>query len=293
MEAFGEHLRRWRRERSLSQLALATLTGTSARHLSFLESGRSVPGRNMVLRLAEALGVPPFERDRALEAAGLPPLHRQAAPDARGRPALERAVATLLRGHDPLPAFAVDTDWHLLGCNGGGERVLGLLGASPSSFAGEAPDAAAPTLVDLLAAHADSGAILNWNEVAALLLKRARGELARRADPSASLVAGIERLALLHEARTAGGGVPSAGGEPNGAMAVGAESRPFGVVDASSSATTPVTVPLRLRAAEVTLSLVTTIAEFGGIDYLDIDAPRVELMFPGDEITRLWFETDD
>lgn len=259
MEAFGEHLRRWRRRRALSQLELAALAGTSSRHLSFLESGRSSPGREMVLRLAEALAVDGPERDRALEAAGLEPFRRQGVPDDGERALLTNAVGALLDGHDPLPAFALDPDWRLLGANGGGRRLLAALGAAG---AGETP-AGGGSLLELLIAHADSGAILDWPDVADAALRRGRAELARHSRSTRDLERALARLESVLDGQ----------GAPAG-------------VDGSAAAV----MPLRVRAGDETLSLLTMVAQFGGVDYVEVDAPRVELMLPADGPTRRWFE---
>ena len=278
MEAFGEHLRRWRRRRAFSQLELATRADTSSRHLSFLESGRSSPGRGLVLRLAEALDIESAERDRALEAAGLEPFRRSGVPAEAERALLARTLEALLAGHDPMPALALGTDWRLLGANAGGTRLLAALGVdlAGGTAAGEAG------LAHLLIAHADSGLILDWEQVADGAVRRGRAELARRDRPSPVLAAALARLDELLEGRAevgsdrehgAGGAQRTARGRADGA-------RPAAVV------------PLRLRIDGRTLSLVTVLAQFGGVDYVELDAPRVELMLPADEPTRLWFERD-
>lgn len=114
----GTLLRGWRRRRRLSQLALAAEACVSQRHLSFVESGRSRPSRDMVLRLAEALAVPLRERNVLLVAAGFAPVHPERAPDDPGGAAARRAVEAILRGHEPCPALAVDRHWTLLRANG-------------------------------------------------------------------------------------------------------------------------------------------------------------------------------
>src|SRR5258708_39720033 len=102
----GDHLREWRQRRHLSQLDLAVDAEISARHLSFVETGRAAPPRDMVLRLAERLDVPLRERNVLLVAAGVSPAFPQRSPD---DPALKPAPAAsdpVLRGHEPQPALA-------------------------------------------------------------------------------------------------------------------------------------------------------------------------------------------
>ncbi len=111
----GDHLREWRQRRRLSQLDLACEAEISTRHLSFLETGRSRPSRDMVLRLAEHLDIPLRERNRLLNAAGFAPLFSE-----RPLAALDGAreiVDLVLAAHEPNPALAVDRHWTLVAAN--------------------------------------------------------------------------------------------------------------------------------------------------------------------------------
>ena len=302
MRAFGDHLRLWRRERAISQLALASLADTSARHLSFLESGRSAPGRAMVLRLSDALGVSPAERDQALESAGLAPVCPRASLDDADASAVERAIATLLDGHGRLPAFVLDADWALIDHNEGGERLLRVLDpGSPGTVSAqdlvERSAGAAHTLnlIDLLVAHADDGVIVNWSEVARLALARARAELVRRDKLAPAFDASVEKLAAAcarrvgetdgFEEEDAAFGSADDGGTMD-------EERSMASSRAIGAATTSAVVPLRIEAEGTTLSLLSMVAQFGGVEYLDVAVPSVELMFAADEATRHWFERE-
>ena len=121
----GDLLREWRRHRRLSQLDLATGAEISTRHLSFVESGRANPSRDMILHLAEYLDVPLRERNALLVAAGFAPAFRERALD---DPALATARATidlLLQGLEPYPALAVDRYWQLVASNQATLRLLG------------------------------------------------------------------------------------------------------------------------------------------------------------------------
>src|SRR6187551_139907 len=109
----GDHLREWRQRRHLSQLDLAGDAEISARHLSFVETGRSAPSREMVLRLAERLEVPLRERNALLVAAGYAPMYRERPLDDPGLAAAKEAVQLILRSHEPYPALAVDRHWNL------------------------------------------------------------------------------------------------------------------------------------------------------------------------------------
>ena len=104
----GEHLREWRQRRHLSQLDLASEAEISARHLSFLETGRSAPSREMVLKLAERLDVPLRERNVLLVAAGFAPAFPQRALDDPALKSAREAIDLVLRAHEPNPALAYD-----------------------------------------------------------------------------------------------------------------------------------------------------------------------------------------
>ena len=117
LRPFGEHLRDWRLRRRMSQLDLASEAEISTRHLSFVETGRSAPSREMVLRLAERLDVPLRERNALLVAAGYAPMYRQRPLEDPALAAAREAVQLILRSHEPYPALAVDRHWNLIAHN--------------------------------------------------------------------------------------------------------------------------------------------------------------------------------
>src|SRR5262245_19103631 len=107
----GDMLRDWRQRRRVSQLALAGEANVSTRHLSFMESGRSTPSREMLLHLAEHLEIPLRERNKMLLAAGYAPGFEERALGAPELQAAQRAIAQVLDGHEPFPALAIDGQW--------------------------------------------------------------------------------------------------------------------------------------------------------------------------------------
>ena len=168
LSPFGRVLRRWRQARGMSQLALATSASTSTRHLSFLETGRAEPSREMVLRLAHALDVPLRERNALLGAAGFAPLYRESPLDAPGMSALQRMLDFTLSRFEPFPAFLVDRCYRVLRANQGAARALG-------AFAGDgAPWREQPWNLLHITLHPDGlrPYIVNFAEVAASLLAR-------------------------------------------------------------------------------------------------------------------------
>src|SRR6185503_4100742 len=121
---FGDLLREWRRRRRLSQLDLALEASVSARHLSFVETGRAKPSRELVLHLAEQLEVPLRERNALLLAAGFAPVYGETPLDAPEMTAVREALDKLLAGHEPFPAVIVDRQWELVTAN---QPALALL----------------------------------------------------------------------------------------------------------------------------------------------------------------------
>src|SRR5437016_9484588 len=113
----GDHLREWRQRRHLSQLDLAGDAEISARHLSFVETGRASPSREMVLKLAERLDVPLRERNVLLVAAGFAPAFPQRALDDPALKSARTAIDLVLKAHEPNPALAYDRHWNLVTAN--------------------------------------------------------------------------------------------------------------------------------------------------------------------------------
>jgi transcriptional regulator with XRE-family HTH domain len=116
--AVGDHLRGWRQRRRMSQLDLACEAEVSSRHLSFVETGRAQPSREMILRLAERLEVPVRERNVLLVAGGFAPVFPERSLDAPELAAAKAALDILLEGHKPYPAFAIDRHWNIVASNG-------------------------------------------------------------------------------------------------------------------------------------------------------------------------------
>jgi transcriptional regulator with XRE-family HTH domain len=172
----GELLRQWRELRRRSQLDLALDAEISTRHLSFVETGRSAPSREMVLRLAEQLDVPLRERNSLLLAAGYAPVYSESRLDAAPMAGVRAAVRQLLTAHEPYPAVVVDRAWHLVDAN-----------ASTSLFlTGVRPDLLEPPVNVLrVSLHPEGLAprTVNLGEWRAHLLGRLRRQIALTADP--------------------------------------------------------------------------------------------------------------
>ena len=175
--ATGDYLRTWRQRRRMSQLALALEAEISQRHLSFIESGRSAPSREMLLHLAERLEMPLRERNAMLLAAGFAPVYGERSLEDPAMVAARGAIELVLKGHEPFPALAIDRHWNLVAAN----AALGpmLAGVADRSLL------EAPINVLRLSLHPEGLAprIANLGEWRAHLLDRLRRQIAVTSDP--------------------------------------------------------------------------------------------------------------
>ena len=175
MPAVGEHLREWRQRRRMSQLDLACEAEISTRHLSFLETGRSTPSREMILHLAEQLQIPVRERNVLLVAAGYAPVFPERELDDPQLAAARAAIDQVLEGHRPYPAFAIDRHWNIVASNG----------ALPQLYEGVAAELLPAPNALRLSLHPQGLAprTANLPEWRAHLLARLRHQIDLTADP--------------------------------------------------------------------------------------------------------------
>jgi transcriptional regulator with XRE-family HTH domain len=166
-DTFPDLLRHWRSVRRVSQLELALRAEVSARHVSFLESGRARPSRSMVATLAEALQIPLAERNALLGSAGFAPAYQARPSGDRALALPQAALAWMLDRHAPYPGLALDRHWRLVRANAPAERLLAAagVGRGDSLLTACAPDGALRPL------------IANWTEVARYLAARLQTEI--------------------------------------------------------------------------------------------------------------------
>lgn len=246
---FGSQLREWRLRRRLSQLDLALDAEISARHLSFVETGRSQPSRDMVLRLAERLDVPLRDRNVLLSAAGFAPVFSERKLDDPALRDARKAVDLVLKGHEPYPALAIDRHWTLIAAN---DAVPPLLaGASAELTKG-------PVNVLRLSLHPEglSSRIVNLAQWRTHLLERLRRQVELTADPV--LVELLKELQSYPVPRAAG---------------------------PTLKAVSEVVVPLQLRAADTVLSFISTTTVFGTPQEITLSELALETFFPADAET--------
>jgi transcriptional regulator with XRE-family HTH domain len=245
----GDLLREWRQRRRMSQLDFAVEAEISSKHLSFLETGRSQPSREMVLHLAELLDVPLRERNSLLMAAGFAPMFKEhALSDPALQPARD-AVELVLKGHEPYPAIAVDRHWQLVAANTPANAFMG--GVAPALLT-------PPVNVLRLTLHPDGMAprIVNLSEWRSHLLARLRRQIEVSADSAlADLLKELtDYPAPAHTAEPAASGVAFA-------------------------------VPFRLATDAGVLSFISTTTVFGTPVDVTLSELALESFFPADPAT--------
>lgn len=253
VDDFGARLREWRRRRGLSQLALALAADVSQRHLSFVESGRAAPSREMVLRLAEHLEMPLRERNGLLLAAGFAPVFAERPLDDPALAPARQAVERVLAAHEPFPAIAVDRHWTLVAANRAVAPLMGL--ADPALLAPPVNVLRLSLDPQGLAPH-----IVNLAEWRTHLLERLARQVAASADPV--LAALRDELAALP----------------------GPRQRAFSTTPAPRDAS-GVFVPLQLATPAGVLTFVSTITVFGTPVDVTLSELALESFFPADEAT--------
>ena len=248
----GALIREWRQRRRLSQLELALETGISARHLSFVETGRSLPSPELVLALARALQVPYRERNRMLLAAGYAPVYRERSLDDPEMGPVRQAVDRVLAGHEPYPAIAVDRAWNLVAAN----AAVGPLLEGASAELLEPP-----VNVLRLSLHPDGLAprIENLDEWSGHLLDRLGRQVALTGD---------DELAALYEELSSYPGVSPATGSAE-----------------EPTAADEIVATLRLRTDAGTVALFSTVTTFGTAVDITTSELAIEAFFPADEAT--------
>jgi transcriptional regulator with XRE-family HTH domain len=246
----GTLLRDWRQRRHLSQLDLSVDAEISTRHLSFVETGRSLPSREMLLRLAERLEVPLRERNRMLTAAGYAPMFGERPLDDPALASARQAIELVLKGHEPYPALAVDRHWTLVSHN---RMVPLLLAGLPDEMMRK------PVNVLRLSLHPQGLAprILNLAQWRSHLFARLRQQIAASGD--AGLVALRDEL-LTYPA-------------PPDERADVLHAEPA------------VIVPLQLATPSGTLSFISTTTVFGTPVDITLSELALETFFPADAAT--------
>ena len=253
----GTLLREWRAARRVSQLALALDAGTSSRHLSYVETGKAQPSRDMVARLAEALDMPLRERNALLLAAGYAPEYAETGLDAPAMAQVRRAVELIVAQQEPYPAFVLNRRWDILLTNAAAGRVARHLRGD------------APTHANMVRQFFDPGdlraVVANWEEVA--------GDLVRHLHDAVAAAPSDARARALLDEVLRYPGVPAR----------------WHTRDVRAAPTPLLTVHFRAgergRARGRELRFFSTVTTFGTPRDVTIDELRIECAFPADEAT--------
>jgi len=248
---FGDLLKEWRAIRRFSQLQLSLEADISARHLSFLESGRAQPSRAMVIKLANALNMPKDTANNAMQIAGFAPVFPKLEEDAADLAPMYEAITHMLATHDPFPAFAIDRYWGVVNANTSASALFAATGV-----------AGATNMIDAICAAGESDVIDNWEETAILALARLRAEIAQL---------GGDRILERYAAQIAD--------HPRLANA------DLGDIDFAQAV-----IPSVFNLNGCKLPVFSTIAVFGTVQDVNVSDLRVEMMFPVDEATKRYFE---
>jgi transcriptional regulator with XRE-family HTH domain len=246
----GVLLREWRAARRMSQLALALEAGTSSRHLSYVETGKAQPSREMVSRLAEALDMPLRERNALLLAAGFAPEYAETRLDAPELAQVRRAVEFILEHQEPYPAFVLNRRWDVLLANRAAGRVADFL------IGGTRHDNMVRQFFDPADMRA---AVHNWEEVAGDLVRHLHDEVA--AAPSDPRARELLEEVLRYP------GVPARWRERE------------------LSSPPPPLLTVVFRKGERELRFFSAITTFGTPRDVTLDELRIECAFPADDAT--------
>jgi transcriptional regulator with XRE-family HTH domain len=246
----GRYLREWRQRRRMSQLDLALEAEISTRHLSFVETGKAQPSREMVLNLCDRLEVPLRERNTLLVAAGYAPVFPQRTLEDPALQQARAAVDLVLKGHEPYPALAIDRHWTMVAAN---RAVAPLLAGVQQALL------APPVNVLRLSLHPEGLAprIANLAEWRAHLLERLRQQIEITADATL--------IALREELR----GLPA----------------PISRTPPPADRFAGVVVPLQLVSEGGTLSFLSTTTVFGTPVDVTLSELAIESFFPADAAT--------
>jgi len=257
---FNALFRDWRQFRRISQLDLALAANVSQRHVSWLETGRSRPSRDMVLRLAEALDIPLRERNALLQSAGFAAVYSESSLGDPVMAPVEHALRQVLSHHEPLPAFVVDREWNVRMDNSAGRMLLSVAG-DPDEQMAELGEAGEVNLA-LLTLHPQGlrRYITNWSEAAPHFVRRLRQEAAASGDHRLQ----EKILAITELADLADDAIP-----------LGESLLPV--------------LPLEVDLNGIVLSLFSVISTFGTPQDVTTDELRVEAFYPTDAATEQFF----
>ncbi len=249
--SFGDILRDWRKQRRLSQMELGLSANVSARHISFIESGRSKPSREMILQLANTLQMSKSQINQAHLLAGYAPYFKEIPNSHADHIRINNAINTMLHNHLPYPAIVTDKYWNIINANSSAQILLTHTKFENTSNLVEA----------LIADNPETSTILNWVESVALILQRMKSELFQYGTDKK-----LSKLAARLEAK------------------LDEHDQPRTKIDFSRAV-----IPTLFKIGDQQISVYSTIAQFGTVFDLNLSELRVEMMFPADTQSEEYF----
>lgn len=253
-------LSEWRATRRLSQLDLALLTGVSQRHISFVESGRAQPSRDIVFKLAHGLDLPLRARNDIFLAAGYAPAYPERHLDLTEMKAARDALELILTHHEPYPAIVMDANWNIVMQNGGSTRIIACC-LDGGAIRALSPDGQLNFMQLMFSTNGLRPNIMNWAQTRAALLNRLRRESA--GDPNS--ISGKLRQEFDGDICDSGDVVFQ-----------NAPEHPL--------------LPLELVVGGTQIRLFNTFMTFGTPQDVTLQELRIDMSFPADEATRHFFE---
>mgnify|MGYP003683004309 CR=1 FL=1 len=265
-DSFQSLCREWRRFRQLSQLDLALAAEVSQRHVSWLETGRSNPSREMVIRLSDAMNIPIRERNLLLKSAGFSAIYRESTLEAPIMAPVMNALNLLLKNHEPLPAVVIDRFWNVKKKNQAAQLLLNL--GATEELQAQITNQHGEVNLALLTLHPNGlrQYITNWDEAAPAFIQRLKDEAAASGDRSvketfANFITTAGELNIDQDA------VPAT---PGGLLPI---------------------LPLNMDIDGLKLSLFSIISTFGTPQDITTDELRIEAFYPTNETTEQFFQS--
>lgn len=246
----GNILKKWRKQQRYSQLQLAVELGISSKHISFIETGRSMPSKAMIFKISTFLCMPKRETNRALYSAGYAPIYRELpASDESLKPIFE-AVERMVNNHMPYPAIVLNQSWDVVMANESAQNLLSSLGYSDHTNLIEA----------LLADNPEKSKIINWHEAASTVLARLKQE--------------ITMLGSHHKLQKYENELSKCLSLTTGSPKIEAKE---------------IVLSTKIRLNEKILSFFSVVAQLSTVQDVALSEYKVELMFPTDEITKMYY----
>lgn len=248
-DTVGNILKKWRNQHRYSQLQLAVELGISSKHISFIETGRSLPSKEMILKICSFLFIPKREINRALYSAGYAPIYAElSSSDVSLKPIFE-AIEKMIQNHMPYPAIVLNQSWDVVMLNDSAQKLFATLGYSEYTNLIEA----------LVADNPNNSKIINWHEVLLAVQMRLKQEIIMLGDPQ-KLQEYENQLSECLLSNTE-----------------------------STHNESEIVLSTQIQSKEEVLSFFSIVSQLGTVQDVTLSEYKIELMFPVDEITKKYY----